>query len=62
MLSPEQVNDIVVEWGVTPARDKAEIIAEFMDEHGSEPGWETWLLFLQERLNISGYWEPVGLA
>jgi len=33
-------------------------MAEFICEYGDEPGWETWLTFLQERLILPRCEEP----
>lgn len=62
MLTPEQKDDLMVEWELCPTREKAVIVSEFLTEQGKDVGWEPWLMFLEERFCITSYWEAVGLA
>ncbi len=62
MLSHEQKENLRVEWRSCPAYEKKEIMADFIREYGDDPGWETWMAFLGQRLNLLGYEENVGLS
>lgn len=62
MLSLEQKQHLRVEWRSCPTSEKKELMAEFIREYGDDPGWEAWLAFLGERLNISDYEEGSGIS
>lgn len=46
---------------MSPTREMAEILDDFIEEHGENPGWGVWLTFLRARHNIASYWQTVGL-
>lgn len=50
MLSQQEKDNLRVEWRNCPAAEKRTIVAEFILKYGDDPGWETWLAFLRERL------------
>lgn len=50
MLSQQEKDNLRSEWRNCPAGEKRSIMAEFIREYGDDPGWETWLMFLNERL------------
>jgi hypothetical protein len=62
MLSQQQKDFLRVEWRNCPAGEKRLIMAEFIREYGDDPGWEAWLIFLQERLDLPLHDESMGLS
>lgn len=38
------------------------IMAEFIREYGSDPGWDEWLVFLGRRLNSFCYGESLRIS
>ncbi|SHO50036.1 hypothetical protein [Desulfopila aestuarii] len=62
MLSQEQKENLRAGWRNCPAGEKKVIMAEFIREYGDDPGWEAWLVFLQDRLEIPGYEESFAVS
>ena len=62
MLSAEQKENLRVEWRSCPVSEKKVIMAEFIREFGDDPGWDAWLAFLGDRLNIPGFEESIGMS
>lgn len=62
MLSHEQKENLRAEWRNCPSREKKEIMADFIREYGDDPGWEAWMAFLLERLNLLGCEEHVRMS
>jgi len=62
MLSHKQKEDLRVEWRNCPANEKQVLMAEFIRECGDDPGWDAWLMFLQERLGIPCYDDLPGMS
>ena len=62
MLSQAQKEYLRVGWRNCPVGEKKIIMAEFIREYGDDPGWEAWLIFLQDRLDIPGCDEPLMMS
>ena len=62
MLSQKQKESLRTGWRNCPTGEKKVIMAEFIREYGDDPGWEAWLTFLQERLEIPAYDDTYGLS
>jgi len=62
MLSQKQKEHLRDGWRNCPTGEKKIIMAEFIREYGDDPGWEAWLVFLQDRLEIPGYDESFAVS
>lgn len=61
-MTPEQKEDLLIEWSIYNDRQQSEIINEYTDKFGSSRSEEHWLEFLKTRLEIAQYWEKTGLG
>lgn len=60
MLSRKQKEKLKEEWLRCPEDDKQMIMNDFIRLHGDDLGWETWMIFLGERLTPHGCEEFIG--
>lgn len=59
-MTPEQLEDLFVEWSLYTKFEKQFIIMAFLET--AKDGNGDLLEFLKEKLEIEGYWKQVGLA
>lgn len=60
-MTPEQEQDLLVEWSLYSPQQQEAILAEFRKHHPGEPNQAELLEFLKERLGMVGYWQKIGL-
>jgi len=61
-VTPEQEQDLLVEWSLYSPQQQGQIMAEFREKFPGERSQEEVLEFLKERLGVEGYWRKIGLA
>jgi hypothetical protein len=61
-VTPEQEQDLLVEWSLYSPQQKDVIMAEFRKIHPGEYSQAELLEFLKEKLGIEGYWQKIGLV
>ena len=54
MHTPSQDDSFLEKWRDSTAREKAEVIAAFLNECGEHAHWEDWRAFLQNR-QVKGF-------
>lgn len=61
-MTPEQINDLLIEWSIY-SKDQQQLIRdEYTSVFGHNNDNETeWLNFLKEKLEIEEYWKKTGL-
>jgi hypothetical protein len=60
-MTPEQRNDLCIEWDYASNTVKEKILREYKEKHASSSPWEDWEEFLAQKLNIRQFWQTVGL-
>lgn len=60
-MTPEQRNDLCIEWEYTNPAVRQKMIEEFQERHRQGQSWENWEEFIVEKLNIRQFWQTVGL-
>ena len=63
-MTPEQRNDLCIEWEYTSNTVKERILNEYQEKYAAIrqwPDWEDWEEYLVEKLNIRQFWQTVGL-
>ena len=60
-MTPEQVEDLLIEWSIYSKTQQEKIINEYQKTYGNELGELHWLEYLKEALEIEDYWKKVGL-
>lgn len=61
-MTPEQEQDLLVEWSLYSPQQKDVIMAEFRKKHPGEYSQDELHEFLKEKLGIQGYWQKIGLV
>jgi hypothetical protein len=61
-MTPEQKEDLLIEWSIYNNRQQLEIINEYNKLYGHKQSEEHWLEFLKTKLEITQYWEKTGLG
>ncbi|SHO48548.1 hypothetical protein [Desulfopila aestuarii] len=61
-MTPEQRNDLCIEWEYTNPVTRHQIIEEYQKERAKSQQWADWEEFMVERLKLKAFWETVGLA
>lgn len=61
-VTPEQEQDLLVEWSLYTPQQKDVIMAEFRTMHPGEYSQAELFEFLKEKLGIVGYWQKIGLV
>ncbi len=60
-MTSEQENDLLVEWSLYGPIAQKKIVDEYLSiTSKANCNWESFLAFLQERIDIVGYWEKTG--
>ncbi len=60
-MTPEQVEDLLIEWSIYSKTQQEKIIKEYQKTYGNELGESHWLEYLKDVLEIEDYWKKVGL-
>jgi hypothetical protein len=60
-MSPDQQQDLLVEWNLYESRQKKAILSEYRKTHSGKSERIDLLRFLKKKLEIEGYWEKIGL-
>jgi hypothetical protein len=60
-MTPEQIEDLLIEWSIYSKTQQTEIIREYQMKFGNEQGESHWLNYLKDVLEIEDYWKKVGL-
>jgi hypothetical protein len=60
-MTPEQIKDLLIEWGIYDSHQQRVIELEYEEKFGSAKGEKHWLNFLKEKLEIEDYWKKSGL-
>lgn len=61
IVTPNQEQDLLIEWSLYSPQQKEVILVEFRRKFPGEHSQSDLLEFLKEKLEIEGYWEKVGL-
>jgi len=61
MLTPNQQEDLFIEWGLYGPQQQEAIVAEYREKHRGNYSKTTFYEFLAEKLEIKGYWAKIGL-
>jgi len=61
-MTPEQIEDLLVEWSIYSPQQQKAIRQEYVREYGINTDKEHWFRYLKERLNIENYWRKTGLS
>ncbi len=60
-MTPEQRNDLCIEWDYISTTQKERIVHEYQDKYEHTGHWQDWEEYLVEQLNIKQFWRTVGL-
>jgi len=60
-MTPEQIEDLLIEWSIYSKSQQKKIINEYHKTYGHELDESHWLEYLKEVLEIEDYWKKVGL-
>ncbi|MFV0437882.1 MAG: hypothetical protein ACK5PS_10915 [Desulfopila sp.] len=61
-MTPEQRNDLAIEWRLTSNRLKEIITKEYHDRYGEITSREHWEQYLVEALNLETIWKSTNLS
>ena len=62
-MTEEQKEDLLIEWSLYEPRAQQAIIDEYNYRIGKgDFGYNNFLDFLRDKLEIEGYWEKIGLV
>jgi len=61
-MTPEQRNDLCIEWEYTNAATRQQIMEEYRNKQAQSRQWDDWEEFMIERLKLKSFWKSVGLA
>jgi hypothetical protein len=61
-MTPNQQQDLLIEWGLYTPRQQGVILAQFHRDFTGGHSQSDLFEFLKQRLEIEGYWKKVGLA
>lgn len=61
-MTPEQRNDLCIEWEYTNAATRQQIMEEYRNKQAKSRQWDDWEEFMIERLKLKSFWKSVGLA
>ena len=60
-MTPNQQQDLLVEWNLYESRQKKAILSEYRRTHPGRSKREDLYNFLKVKLEIEGYWQKIGL-
>jgi len=62
VMTPEQRNDLCIEWEYTNTATRHQIIEEYRKQRAKTQQWDDWEEFMVERLRLEAFWKTVGLS
>lgn len=60
-MTPNQQQDLLVEWNLYESRQKKAMLSEYRRTHPGRSNRDDLFEFLKSKLEIEGYWQKIGL-